>query len=76
MKNVDDFDRFGTHTIHDTVRALYQFADIGLAVTFDDRTQMRKLSQTIAAFRDGIGRPVSSVLRIGCDVGVDIGKRS
>ncbi len=76
MTNVDDFDRFGTHSIHDAVRALYQFADIGLAVTFDHATQMWKLSQTITAFQDGIDRSVSSVLRIGCDVGVDIGKRS
>ena len=37
---------------------------------------MWKLSQTITALQDGIDRPVSSVLRIGCDVGVDIGKRS
>ena len=76
MKNVDDFDRLATHSIHDTVRALHQFADIGLAVTFDNATQMWKLSQAITAFQDGIERPVSSVLRIGCDVGVDIGKRS
>ncbi len=76
MKNIDDFDCFGTQSIHDAVRALYQFADIGLAVTFDNATQMWKLSQAITAFQDGIDRPVSSVLRIGCDVGVDIGKRS
>lgn len=76
MKNVDDFDRFGTHSIHNAVRALYQFADIGLVVAFDDATQMWKLSQTITAFRDGIDRPVSRVLRIGRDMGVDIGKRS
>ena len=76
MKNVDDFDRFGTHPIHDAVRPLYQFADIGLAVTFDDPTQMWKLSETIAAFQNGIDGPVGSVLGIGLNVGVDIGKRS